>query len=156
MPRYIPLGPEPEDARPWRGPEPEDAIPKKARRAERASPSTVPGLAYAARKPSTVPGQVYAARKPGAASGKGAAPAPDPALRRNGINVCSLLSLVFLVLCPPAAIVFGGLGLRQIRRSGEHGFGLAVFGIAAGALLSLLLAMAVIVLFMLFALPARQ
>ncbi|WP_051451559.1 DUF4190 domain-containing protein [Actinospica robiniae] len=133
---YVPLGPEPEDARPWPGPEPEDAIPKPLR-AEKASPSTVPGLAYAARR-------------------SGASTRTAAAVRLTRINVCSLLSLVLLVLCPPAAIVFGGLGLRQIRRSGERGFGLAVFGIAAGALLTLLLALAVFVLFVLFAFPPQQ
>jgi hypothetical protein len=116
---YIPLGPEPQDARPRTGPEPEDAVPKAFARAEKASPATVPGLAYLAREPA-------AARR-------------DPPAGR--LNTRSLLSALCLVLCPPASVLFGALALRQIPRSGERGRGLAVFGIALGTLLTLVSAL---------------
>lgn len=117
MAAYIPLGPEPEDARPWAGPEPEDAVPRQARAAqnadpaEKASPETVPGLAYAAGRP---------VRPPSA----------------GRLNRYALLSALLAVFCPPVSIGLGAVGLYQTRRSSDRGRGMAVFGLSAGVLLT--------------------
>jgi hypothetical protein len=50
--------------------------------------------------------------------------------RPGGTNTMAILSLVFAVLFSPLGIVFGILGRRQTRRTGQPGRGLATVGLA--------------------------
>ncbi|HWC34123.1 MAG TPA: DUF4190 domain-containing protein [Mycobacteriales bacterium] len=52
--------------------------------------------------------------------------------------VCSLLGIIFLLVGPILAIVFGVVGLKQIPRLGQGGRGLAIAGITIGAIVLLL------------------
>jgi hypothetical protein len=47
-------------------------------------------------------------------------------------STLAILALVFAFIIPPAGIVLGIVGLRQISRTGEGGRGLAVAGVAVG------------------------
>ena len=112
------LSPEPEDARPdptpWRtapAPVPHGAG-RGGRQADPASPWTVPGLSY------LVQDRVETRVPP--------------------VNVLSVLSLVFMVPVPPAGLILGIIALRQIRRSGERGFTMAVLGVVLGSVLTVL------------------
>ena len=49
-----------------------------------------------------------------------------------GTNTMAILALVFAFVCAPAAIVFGVLARKQIRRTGEQGWGLATAGFVCG------------------------
>lgn len=75
--------------------------------------------------------------------------APPPAAPRPGKNntlavvalVCGILSMLFGLCCPLiglplsiAAIVCGGMAMSQIKRTGEGGRGMAIAGLATGAL----------------------
>jgi hypothetical protein len=95
-----------------------------------ASPWTVPGLAYAA-------GRAF--------ESAGLPDRTGQALMRTRppVNTLAVLSVFFMVLLPPAGVVFGGIALWQIRRSGERGFALALTGLTIGVLLSALLAVVV-------------
>jgi hypothetical protein len=54
---------------------------------------------------------------------------PPPAV---GTNVMAILSLVFAFIFAPAAIVFGHVAKKQIRRTGEQGETLATVGLWLG------------------------
>ncbi len=62
--------------------------------------------------------------------------------RTNRLAIASLLSAF---MCAPLAVVFGHVSLAQIKRSGEHGRGLAVAGLVLGYLLPV--AMVVVLVF---------
>lgn len=47
-------------------------------------------------------------------------------------NTMAILSFVFLFIASPLAIIFGGVALSQIGRTGERGRLLAVWAIALG------------------------
>lgn len=61
---------------------------------------------------------------------------PQPA-STNGFAiaalVCSLVGIVAFVIGPVLGIVFGIIGIRQSRRTGQNGFGLALAGLIVGA-----------------------
>lgn len=56
-------------------------------------------------------------------------------------NVMSILSLVSLLFFAPLGIIFGIIGLSQIKKSGERGRGLALGGIWGGSVLTALTAL---------------
>src|SRR3954470_21114817 len=61
-------------------------------------------------------------------------PGPPPTMpgggRPVGTNTMAILSVVFAVLFSPLGIVFGLVGRRQTRRTGQPGRGLATVGLA--------------------------
>ena len=62
--------------------------------------------------------------------------APYPPRRTNGMAVAALVCGIcgFIYLLPGIlGIVFGSVALRQIRRDGAEGRGMAIAGIATGA-----------------------
>ena len=62
--------------------------------------------------------------------------------------VCSLSGLVFCGLPSIAGIILGILAMRETKRTGQDGFGLAVAGLAIGAVIVVL--MLVYIAFMVF------
>ncbi len=65
--------------------------------------------------------------------GYGGPPAPAP-----GTNTMAVLALVFAFVIAPLGIVFGVIGRRQTRQSGQHGRGLATAGLVLGIVFTLL------------------
>lgn len=57
---------------------------------------------------------------------------PYPYPPRQGTNTLAILALVFAFVFAPAAIVLGACARRQIRRTGEEGWGLATAGMIVG------------------------
>lgn len=53
-------------------------------------------------------------------------------------STLAILALVFSLVIPPAGLVLGIVGLRQIRRSGEGGRGMAVAGVVVGGVFTAL------------------
>jgi len=47
-------------------------------------------------------------------------------------STLAILALVFAFVIPPAGLVLGIVGLRQISRTGEGGRGMAIAGVAVG------------------------
>jgi peptidyl-prolyl cis-trans isomerase B (cyclophilin B) len=77
---------------------------------------------------------------------------PPPPQRTNGMAVAALIcAFVFA----PLGIVFGHLSLSQIRRTGEHGRGLAIAGLVLGYLLTVLGVLAVIAMVVLMFMAAQ-
>ena len=58
--------------------------------------------------------------------------------RPAGTNTMAILSVVFAVLFSPLGIVFGIIGRRQTRRTGQPGRGLATVGLALSVVLLVL------------------
>jgi hypothetical protein len=50
----------------------------------------------------------------------------------NGLSVASLV--VSLTCCGPLGMILGFVALRQIKKSGEQGRGMAIAGVVIGAL----------------------
>ncbi|MCH0540122.1 DUF4190 domain-containing protein [Streptomyces sp. MUM 203J] len=69
-------------------------------------------------------------------------PAPAPA-RTNGLAVASLVTGL-LCLIPPLGLVLGAVALRQIKRRGERGKGLAVAGASLSLVVTLLIALGLV------------
>jgi Domain of unknown function (DUF4190) len=63
---------------------------------------------------------------------------PYPYPPRQGTNTLAILALVFAFVFAPAAIVLGGCARRQIRRTGEDGWGLATAGMVIGIVFTVL------------------
>ncbi|WP_422747776.1 peptidylprolyl isomerase [Mycobacterium sp. WMMD1722] len=72
---------------------------------------------------------------------------PPPAPR--GTNALAIASLVCAFVFAPLGILFGHISLRQIKRTGEEGRGLAVAGLVLGYVLTVV-AIVVIILSVLF------
>lgn len=63
-------------------------------------------------------------------------------VNRSGYSIAAgYLGLISILLIPaPFALLFGFLGIRDIKNNDEkHGMGRAIFGIAMGAIFSILL-----------------
>ena len=63
-------------------------------------------------------------------------------VNRSGYSIAAgYLGLISILLIPaPFALLFGFLGIRDIKNNDEkHGIGRAIFGIAMGAIFSILL-----------------
>lgn len=58
-----------------------------------------------------------------------AAPTPSTATTLGQTNTYALLAIVFAFLVPLAGIIFGHLGLGQIKRTGDAGRGIALTGL---------------------------
>ena len=88
--------------------------------------------AQSAPPPQSVPGYGYPPPPPGAYYGY-----PPPVLRKtNGLAIAALVCGIcgFIYLVPAIlGIVFGSISLRQIRREGSDGRGMAMAGIIVGA-----------------------
>ncbi|MER5702352.1 DUF4190 domain-containing protein [Micromonospora sp. NPDC002296] len=70
--------------------------------------------------------------QPGPYGQPGQYPGQPPSGRAT--NILAVLSLVFAFVFPPAAIVFGHVAKRQLRRTGEEGDQLATWGLVLGYL----------------------
>lgn len=58
-----------------------------------------------------------------------AAPAPSTATTLGATNTFALLAIVFAFIAPLAGIIFGHMGLSQIKRNGDAGRGIALTGL---------------------------
>ncbi|KUH40080.1 MULTISPECIES: DUF4190 domain-containing protein [Streptomyces] len=65
--------------------------------------------------------------------------APLPSANTNGLAITSLIAGV-VCLVPPLGLVLGAVALRQIKRRGERGKGLAIAGMVLSLISSLLIA----------------
>ena len=68
-------------------------------------------------------------------------------VNRSGYSIIAgYLGLISILLIPaPVALLFGFLGIRDIKNNDEkHGMGRAIFGIVMGAIFSILLLWAII------------
>lgn len=82
--------------------------------------------------PYTAPTQPYQAAQPGYAPVQ-ASPAPAPAgTKVSDTNTFALLSIILAFIAPLAAIIFGHMGLSQIKRTGDAGRGIALTGTIIG------------------------
>ncbi|GAB2556089.1 DUF4190 domain-containing protein [Leucobacter ruminantium] len=82
--------------------------------------------------PYTAPTQPYQAAQPGYAPAQ-ASPAPAPAgTKVSDTNTFALLSIILAFIAPLAAIIFGHMGLSQIKRTGDAGRGIALTGTIIG------------------------
>lgn len=52
-------------------------------------------------------------------------------------NVMAILSLVFAFVFTPLGIIFGAIGLNQIKKTGEEGKGLAIAGLITSSIFTL-------------------
>lgn len=82
------------------------------------------------------PGQPMASQQNFTAPGAGQyAPQHPPTSKATTLdktNTFALLAIVLAFLSPVAAIVFGHLGLNQIKRTGDAGRGIALTGLILG------------------------
>lgn len=65
-------------------------------------------------------------------------PVPPPVGYSDRTNIVAIFALVLGFLVPIGGIVAGIIGLRQVKRTGEKGKGLAIAGIAIGSTLTVL------------------
>ena len=70
---------------------------------------------------------------------------------RQGTNTLAILALVFAFIFAPAAIVLGVVARKQIRRTGEEGWGLATGGMVVGIVFTVLSAIWIVVMITAFA-----
>ncbi|WP_158822116.1 DUF4190 domain-containing protein [Streptomyces sp. NRRL F-5727] len=95
-------------------------------------PHAAPG-AYAAPGPYTSPGMPYA----GVPGPYGPYVPPPPAITTNGLAIGSLVSGIVCCL-PPLGLVLGIFSLRQIKKRGQGGKGLAIAGTVLSSISTLL------------------
>lgn len=58
-----------------------------------------------------------------------ASPAPSTATTLGSTNTFALLAIIFAFVSPLAGIIFGHMGLGQIKRTGDAGRGIALTGL---------------------------
>jgi peptidyl-prolyl cis-trans isomerase B (cyclophilin B) len=63
----------------------------------------------------------------------------------------AILALIFAFIFAPLGIVFGWIGLSQLKRVPQDGRGLAIAGIAVGAVFTVLIVLYIILIAVLFA-----
>ena len=90
------------------------------------SPYT-PQAPYAGQAPYA--SQAPAAQQAGAPYTQVSAPAASTATTLDKTNTFALLAIIFAFLSPIAGIVFGHMGLSQIKRNGDAGRGIALTGL---------------------------
>lgn len=73
------------------------------------------------------------------------APAPSTATTLAQTNTYALLAIIFAFIMPLAGIIFGHLGLGQIKRTGDAGRGIALTGLIVSYAYFAFLAMFVII-----------
>jgi hypothetical protein len=73
-----------------------------------------------------------------------------------GTNTMAILALVLAFVCAPAAIVLGVLARKQIRRTGEQGWGLATAGFVCGIVFTALSLIGIVVMILLFVTATRE
>ncbi|KOX29416.1 hypothetical protein ADK67_10765 [Saccharothrix sp. NRRL B-16348] len=66
---------------------------------------------------------------------------PPPATQTNGMAIAALITAF---LFSPAGIVLGIVARKQIRRTGEQGWGMATAGLIIGVVLTVLWVLAVV------------
>lgn len=112
-------------------PQAEQAAPAAASPA--AAPATAPDAPAPAAAPAAPTYQQYQA-----AQQLPPQPAPQPVAQRavpttvGQTNTYALVSILTVMLSPILGIVFGHLGLSQIKRNGDAGRGLALTGVIIG------------------------
>ncbi|HEX4787883.1 MAG TPA: DUF4190 domain-containing protein [Actinospica sp.] len=75
---------------------------------------------------------------------------------RQGTNTLAILALVFAFIFAPAAIVLGTVARKQIRRTGEEGWGLATAGMIVGIVFTVLTMVWIVVAVTIFATVAHD
>ncbi|HMS32404.1 MAG TPA: DUF4190 domain-containing protein [Candidatus Saccharibacteria bacterium] len=61
-----------------------------------------------------------------------------PQMTQAKTNTMAILSLVFAFIFSPLGIVFGAIGLNQIKKTGEEGKGLAIAGLITSSIFTLI------------------
>ncbi len=74
---------------------------------------------------------------------------PPPVSYSGRTNIVAIFALVLGFLVPIGGIVAGIIGLRQVKRTGEKGKGLAIAGIAIGSALTVLYVVLIVLAFIL-------
>lgn len=62
----------------------------------------------------------------------------NPQMAQARTNTMAILSLVFAFILAPLGIVFGAIGLNQIKKTGEEGKGLAIAGLITSSIFTLI------------------
>jgi len=75
-----------------------------------------------------------------------APPAAPPAAPSGATNTLAIIALIAAFVLPPAGIVVGHIALGQIKRTGEAGHGLALWGTILGYLFTIAYVMFFVVL----------
>jgi hypothetical protein len=75
---------------------------------------------------------------------------------RQGTNTLAILALVFAFVFAPAAIVLGTVARRQIRRTGEEGWGLATAGLIVGIVFTVISVIWIVAVFTIFVTVAHD
>lgn len=78
------------------------------------------------------PQQAYPQAPVPAQYGQQAQPAPSKATTLDKTNTFALVSIILAFISPLAAIIFGHMGLSQIKRNGDAGRGIALTGLIIG------------------------
>lgn len=73
-----------------------------------------------------------------------------------GTNTMAILALVFAFVFAPAAIVLGALARKQIRRTGEQGWGLATAGFVCGIVFTAISVLWIVVAIVFFVSATRE
>ena len=103
------------------------------------------------------PGGAY----PGGPGQPGYGPYPPPPYgygypAQPGTNTLAILALVFAFVFAPAAIVLGALARKQIRRTGEQGWGLATAGFVCGIVFTAISVLWIVVAVIFFVSATRE
>jgi len=106
-------------------------------------------------------GPYPAGAMPNGAGQPGYGPYPPPPYgygypMQMGTNTMAILALVFAFIFAPVAIVLGVLARKQIRSSGEQGWGLATAGMVCGIVFTVLMVIWFVVAAVMFAAFSHQ
>ena len=81
---------------------------------------------------------------------------PDQAPPAPPLNPLSIVALVLAFLVPPGGIICGHVALGQIKRTGQGGHGLALAGTIVGWILTVLIAVAALLVVLFSALAVSE
>lgn len=93
---------------------PQQPVPPQGQQAPQPSAQQYPGAPYRAQQ---------------GPAGPVAPPAPSQSTILGNTNTFAFLAIIFAFISPIAGIVFGHMGLSQIRRKGEAGRGIGLTGL---------------------------
>ena len=98
---------------------------------------------------------------PAGAAQPGYGPYPPPPYgygypMQVGTNTMAILALVLAFVFAPAAIVLGVLARKQIRSTGEQGWGLATAGMVCGIVFSVFMVLWLVVMIVMFVAFSHQ
>ncbi|MDF2992017.1 MAG: hypothetical protein K0S37_2531 [Microbacterium sp.] len=119
-------------------------------------PSAGPGAPLSDGGPAAPPPYVGASGSPDVSAPAMAASVPPPVDYANRTNIVAIFAIILGFLVPLGGVIAGAVGLAQIKRTGERGRGLALTGIIAGSVLTVVTAIAVISFFVFVFVGATQ